>query len=55
MILSEEHLAICNSFTFLSCDSSEEGQSYYFIMYIGRQAKAGMRLVPDHTTSQRKN
>ena len=32
MILSEENLAICNSFTFLSCDSSEEGQSYYFIM-----------------------
>ena len=32
MILSEEHLAICNSFTFLSCDFSEEGQSYYFIM-----------------------
>ena len=32
MILSEEHLAICNSFSFLSCDSSEEGQNYYFIM-----------------------
>lgn len=32
MILSERALGHCNSFTFLSCDSSEEGQSYYFIM-----------------------
>ena len=40
MILSEEHLAICNSFTFLSCDFSEEGQSYYFY-YVDRETGKG--------------
>lgn len=40
MILSEENLAICNSFTFLSCDFSEEGQSYYFY-YVDRETGKG--------------